>query len=81
MGTLLVHCYELCNVKIFILYSTDRKIDVENWRGVGGMLLGNQGITYLQSISKGFHYIFLIKKVDSFARLQDETHLGGLLTF
>ena len=80
MGTLLVHCYELRNVKIFILYSTDRKIDVENWRGVGGMLLGNQGITYLQPISKGFHYIFY-KKVDSFARLQDETHLGGLLTF
>lgn len=57
----MVHCYELRNVKIFILYSTDRKIDVKNWRGVGGMLLGNQGITYLQSISKGFHYIFLIK--------------------
>ena len=62
MGTLLVHCYELRNVKIFILYSTDRKIDVENWRGVGGMLLGNQGITYLQPISKGFHYIFYKKK-------------------
>lgn len=61
MGTLLVHCYELRNVKIFILYSTDRKTDVENWRGVGGMLLGNQESHIYNRSQKDF-IILSIKK-------------------